>query len=291
MRPIMRDFSCLYSPLTVAAGLLALNSTAQAQTANGSFSLSSLSTIANTTFSLNTTIGRFNIVFQKEALTTASGCYSYNNAVAADSCANISVNWIVSASSKPHSLALTFTNTASGSFGLIGGILTGSSPAQLYLNYAVDPVSSTTPVMGASLAMAGNNKQGGSSGMPSSSNTYANEYLCSSPNVTCQSAGATAFATVVPSTYAGTAAAWTASSAVTSLSPPRSTLNVSTDVVDGPGSNGSGYNITSLTETFQVPEPVSVSVLGVGAAAAAAARRWRRKRVQPAAREPLKLAA
>ena len=286
----MREFSYLYSPLTVATGLLALNSSAQAQTANGSFALSSLSTTANTTFSLNTTIGLFNIVFQTETLTTASGCYSFNNAVTADGCANITVNWSVFASSTPHSLALAFTNTTSGSFGLIGGVLTGSTPAHLYLNYAVNPVSSTTPVKGASLAMAGNNKQGGPPGTPSYSDTHTNEYLCSTPNVTCQSGGATAFATVMSANYSGSTS-WTASSAVASISPARSTLNVSTEVVDGAGSNGSGYNITSLTQTFQVPEPVSVSVLGVGAAAAAAARRWRRKPVKPAARQPLKLAA
>ena len=285
----MRDFICSYSPLTVAAGLLALSNTAQAQTASGSFSLSGLSTTTTSLFSLNTTMGVYNIVFQANAGTTSSGCYFVASAESA--CSGFSVAWSVVAA-KPKSLTLVFTDPAAPHHYLVGGQLaTILIPQHVYLNYAIQAIGSSGPIIGASNAMTGDNNQGGPQTAASSAAVLASEYLCNGPAVTtCQGTG-TDLATTTYSGPPGSNTSWSASSVGLVISPSQSTLNVSTHIYDGPGSNNSGYNIFSLTEKFNVPEPVSVSVLGIGAAAAAAARRWRRKPVQAAGRQPLKLAA
>ena len=286
MCPIMRAYQTLYSPLTVAAGLLSFGHAAQAQT-TGSFSLATLAA-GGTTYSLVSSIGNFSVIFPATGSTITSACNYNSFAEPGQTCGNISVTWTAVKVANVTSLALAFSSTAR--FGLLGGALSTHTPpnSHLYLNYQVKPALAANPVIGASLSLAGNLKNNGSPGLISISNTYATEYLCPSGTPTCQG-GTGDFASLTPTSISGS---W-ASNTVATAAFNQPNLNVSTDVASlaNASDNNSGYNITLLTETFKVPEPVSISVLGVGAAAAAAARRWRRKPRQTATCQDLKLAA
>lgn len=282
----MHRFESLYPPLTITVGLLSFGHAAQAQT-TGNFSLATL-LAGGTTYSLVTNIGNFSVIFPTTGSTNTSACYYNSVAEPGQICGNISVQWTTANVAGVKSLALAFSSSAH--FGLLGGAVGTNTPpnSHLYLNYEVKPALPANPVIGASLSLAGNFNQNKHSTGISISNTYATEYLCPSGTPTCQG-GTGDFASLTPTSISGS---W-ASNTVATAAFNQPNLNVSTDVASlaNASNNNSGYNITLLTETFKVPEPVSISVLGVGAAAAAAARRWRRKPRQTATCPDLKLAA
>jgi len=261
--------------MVAAAGLLAATQGANAAD-SGSFNPTA------GTHTLATSIGNFSVIFAAAGSTNTAACaYIPAAGDGGQGCGKITVDWTFDAPS--NTLDLDFTSSAS--FGLLAGQI--GKNAHLYLNFTVQ-APTAKKIDDVSLSLVANAK--GTSGTPSITNTYATEYLCSSalPS-TCQGSGY--FASLTPSALgAGGATTYD----LLAAGQATNSLNVSKDLVslaNGSNSN-SGFNITSMAQSYKVPEPVSASLLGAGIGAAAVARRWRRKvAARVAANDDCKVAA